>query len=122
LEICWAVATNTLHEVEVRWSERAAVGVMMVPGGYPGAHETGKIITGIEDVDADVQVFLAGVQRTPEGKLLTTGGRTLCVVASGETIEEARERAYDDVRRISFEGAHYRTDIAALAGSAVGAG
>lgn len=122
LEICWAVATNTLDEVEVRWSERATVGVMMVPGGYPGAHETGKVITGIEDVDADVQVFLAGVQRTSEGMLVTSGGRTLCVVALGESVEEARERAYVNVGRISFEGAHYRTDIAADVESAIGAG
>jgi len=122
LDICWAVATNALHEVEIRWSERATVGVVMVPGGYPGPHETGKVITGVEDVDDDVQVFLAGVQRASDGALVTSGGRTLCVVASGDTIEEARERAYDNVRRIAFEGAHYRTDIAVLTGSAVGAG
>ncbi len=85
----------------------------MASGGYPGAYDTGFPIEGIEDVDADVQVFIAGAQRDDAGVLRTSGGRVLCVVASGATVAEARARAYDNVRRITFEGAHYRTDIAA---------
>jgi phosphoribosylamine--glycine ligase len=118
LEIFDAVVDNRLAEVDVEWSDEATVGVMMASGGYPGSYETGKPISGVEDVDDDVQVFMAGAQLR-DGQLVTAGGRVLCVVASGATLAEARERAYDNVRRISFEGAHYRTDIAAREGATV---
>lgn len=113
LEICWAVATNTLDQVEVRWSDRATVCVVMASGGYPGSYSTGGVIEGVDEVDDDVQVFLAGAARDSVGRLVTSGGRVLSVTASGATIAEARARAYENVGRISFEGAHYRTDIGA---------
>ena len=91
----------------------------MASGGYPDAYETGFPISGLAAVDEDVQVFLAGAQRSDGGVIVTSGGRVLCIVASGATIAEARERAYDNVRRISFEGAHYRRDIAASAAQPV---
>ena len=115
LDICDAVAHRRLAEVPVEWSDEATVGVMMVAPGYPGHYETGSAIEGVEDVDTDVQVFMAGTARDGSGRLVTAGGRVLCVVASGTTSIEARERAYDNVRRISFKGAYYRTDIAARA-------
>jgi phosphoribosylamine--glycine ligase len=87
----------------------------MASGGYPGAYTTGHPIEGIGDVDEDVQVFIAGAKRDAQGRLVTSGGRVLCVVARGATVAEARARAYDNVRRIKFEGAYYRTDIAARA-------
>ena len=119
LDICDAVAHGRLADVPVEWSDDATVGVMMASAGYPGPYESGALIEGIEDVDDDVQVFMAGTARDPSGRLVTAGGRVLCVVASGATVVEARERAYDNVRRISFEGAHYRTDIAARADEAL---
>lgn len=115
LEICDAVAHGRLAEVPVAWSEDATVGVVMASRGYPGAYETGAPVTGIHDVDPDVQVFIAGARRDDAGVLRTSGGRVLCVVASAPSMEEARARAYDNVRRIEFEGAHYRTDIGATA-------
>ena len=113
LDICDAVAHGRLADVPVEWDERATVGVMMASAGYPGAYETGVAIEGIDAVDSDVQVFLAGARRDASGVLRTAGGRVLCVVASGATVAEARKRAYDNVQRIRFEGAHYRTDIGA---------
>ena len=113
LAICEGVAHGRLAGVPVEWDDDATVGVVMASGGYPGSYETGKPITGVEDVDGDVRVFLAGARRDAGGTLVTAGGRVLCVVAKAATLAEARERAYDNVRRISFEGAHYRTDIAA---------
>jgi len=110
LDILEAVADRRLGDVEVEWDDVATVAVMMASGGYPGSYETGKPISGLETVDADVQVFVAGA-REENGQLVTAGGRVLCVVAHGATIEEARAKAYDNVSRISFEGAHYRTDI-----------
>lgn len=112
LAICDGVAHGRLAEAPVTWDDDATVGVVMASGGYPGSYETGKPITGVEDVDGDVQVFLAGARRDADGSLVTAGGRVLCVVAKAPTLGEARERAYDNVRRIHFEGAHYRTDIA----------
>ena len=124
LDICGAVADNSLAGIGVEWSDDATVGVVMASGGYPGAYETGFPISGVDDVDSDVQVFMAGAQLvsggTEDETLVTAGGRVLCVVASGETVAEARERAYDNVRRIHFESAHYRTDIALNVGRPVG--
>ena len=115
LDICHAVAHGRLAEVPVEWSDDATVGVMMASAGYPGEYETGFPIEGIDSVDSDVHVFIAGAQRDEAGVLRTSGGRVLCVVAIGATVAEARTRAYDNVRRIHFEGAHYRTDIGATA-------
>ncbi len=122
LAICEGVAHGRLAEIPVTWDDDATVGVVMASGGYPGSYETGKPITGVEDVDGDVQVFLAGARHDADGTLVTAGGRVLCVVAKAPTLGEARERAYDNVRRIHFEGAHYRTDIAAPARVASGRG
>jgi len=91
------------------------VGVIMASGGYPNSYETGFPISGLDDVDEDVQVFIAGAKRNDDGQLVTSGGRVLCVVARGDSMEEARTLAYENVERISFEGAHYRTDIGATA-------
>ena len=113
LAICEAVAHGRLAEAEVEWDGDAAVGVVMASGGYPGEYATGARIEGVGDADADVEVFLAGARRDADGALRTAGGRVLCVVAKAPTLAEARARAYDNVARISFEGAHYRTDIAA---------
>ena len=122
LEVCEAVAHGCLADVEVEWSDEATVGVVMASGGYPGSYETGLPISGVGGSDPGVQVFLAGAQRDAAGVLRTAGGRVLCVVASGASLAEARERAYDRLRGISFEGAHYRTDIGARAGASEGVG
>ncbi|MQC47769.1 MAG: phosphoribosylamine--glycine ligase [Chloroflexi bacterium] len=115
LEICEAVAHGRLGELTVEWDSDATVGVVMASGGYPGAYVSGLPIHGVEDVDPGVEVFFAGAQRTPDGALVTSGGRVLCVVAKAPSLAEARARAYDNVARITFEGAHYRTDIASQA-------
>jgi phosphoribosylamine--glycine ligase len=112
LAICEAVTANRLGELDVQWDERATVGVVMASPGYPGDYPRGAEITGVEAVDPGVHVFFAGAQRDERGRLLTAGGRVLCVVAAGDGVEEARSLAYDNVARISFPGAHYRTDIA----------
>ncbi len=110
-DVASAAARGELGSMDVRWSADAAVGVVMAPGGYPGKYESGHPISGLESIDPDVRVFHAGT-RSEGGQVVTSGGRTLTVVARGKTIREARERAYDNVRRIHFKDAHYRTDIA----------
>ncbi|HEY4669071.1 MAG TPA: phosphoribosylamine--glycine ligase [Tepidiformaceae bacterium] len=110
-EVCEAAAQGRLREVEVRWSPQVAVGVVVASGGYPATYKMGHIIEGVDDVDPDVLVFHAGTKRDQRG-LVTNGGRVLTIVALAGTFEEARKRAYDNVRRIKFMDAQYRTDIA----------
>jgi phosphoribosylamine--glycine ligase len=112
LEALWAVANNRLHETELRWSNEACVAVVLSSGGYPGSYETGLPIEGIDDVEPDVRVFHAGTQQRG-GALVTAGGRVLTIAATGATIDAAREKAYRNVERVRFEGAHFRRDIGA---------
>ena len=94
--------------------DRACVGVVMASGGYPSSYETGRPIDGLDRVDESAAVFYAGARRDG-ARVLTDGGRVLLVTASGQGHRRGASRAYDNVRRIEFEGAHYRTDIAARA-------
>ncbi|MGE3962268.1 MAG: phosphoribosylamine--glycine ligase [Dehalococcoidia bacterium] len=110
LTILNACAHQRLAEVDVEWDDRPTVGVVMASEGYPGPTVTGRPIEGIGDVDDDVQVFIAGAKRV-DGRLVTSGGRVLCVVAQGDTMEAAQAKAYDNVGRIHFEGAQFRRDI-----------
>lgn len=113
LEVLWAVANNRLHEIELRWSDEACVAVVLASSGYPGSYETGLPIEGIDDIEPGVRVFHAGTKRSGHGALATAGGRVLTVAATGATMEAAREKAYRNVERIRFEGAHHRCDIGA---------
>jgi phosphoribosylamine--glycine ligase len=111
LDIFLAVTEDRLAEQEIRWSDERAVCVVMASGGYPGAYEKGKVITGLSDLDDGVVCFHAGTKFGPGGEILTAGGRVLGVTATGATHEEARARAYENVRRIHFDGAYHRSDI-----------
>jgi phosphoribosylamine---glycine ligase len=110
-EIAWASINGRLHEVPVTWLDRASVCVVLASKGYPGSYETGLPISGLDEVDADVRVFHAGTRYGKGGSVLTAGGRVLSVVATGATLEEARQKAYANAERIHFEGVHYRRDI-----------
>ena len=115
-ELLLAAATGRLAEVpEPTWSERAAVDVVLAAPGYPGTVTTGGAITGIEEAERvdGVHVLHAGTGRGDDGALIATGGRVLSVVALGESVAAARERAYEAISRIHLDGAQYRTDIAA---------
>ncbi|PKN78546.1 MAG: phosphoribosylamine--glycine ligase [Chloroflexi bacterium HGW-Chloroflexi-9] len=115
LAIFDACAHGRLADVPVEWDDAASVGVVVASEGYPGPVQSGHLIDGLEDVDADVQVFFAGAKRGESDRIVTAGGRVLCVVAQGPTMEDARAKAYENVRRIRFPGAQYRTDIGATA-------
>lgn len=101
---------------DFRWSPDASVCVVMASGGYPGSYEAGKKITGVEAADSmeAVKVFHAGTTRR-DGAYFTAGGRVLGVTARAPELRAAVDRAYEAVARISFEGAHFRKDIAARA-------
>ena len=112
-EVMLAVAEGRLSEVELRWSDRWAVTVVLTSAGYPGSYEKGKVITGVEDAEAmdDVTVYHAGTALTDAGELVTSGGRVLDVTALGDTFEAARDRAYAACEKIQFEGKTLRHDI-----------
>ncbi|MBQ9179949.1 MAG: phosphoribosylamine--glycine ligase [Firmicutes bacterium] len=109
-EIFESVCDNRLSEQEIQWSDKRAVCVVLASGGYPGDYEKGKVISGLKEVDEDVVVFHAGTKMSG-GDVVTSGGRVLGVTAMGGTNDEARAKAFDNVKRISFEGMHYREDI-----------
>jgi phosphoribosylamine---glycine ligase len=109
LDLLEATIDQRLHEVSARWKPDAAVCVVMASGGYPGSYASGKAIQGLHEADATV--FHAGTRVEGDG-YVTAGGRVLGVTALGPTLTGARDRAYDAVRKIHFEGAQFRTDIA----------
>ncbi|MFF2815504.1 phosphoribosylamine--glycine ligase [Kitasatospora cineracea] len=112
-----AAADGTLGELEpLRWSEEAAVTVVMASEGYPASPRTGDPIEGLDAAEADgASVLHAGTRSGPAGEVLTAGGRVLSVTAVGADLAEARAKAYAGVAEISFKGAQHRTDIAAAA-------
>ena len=113
LEVCLAVCDRKLDQVTLRWDQRPAVCVVMASGGYPAAYEKGKKITGLREAEqlGNVVVFHAGTKKQ-NGDIVTNGGRVLGVTALGEGIAQAKERAYQAVDKVKFEGAYYRRDIA----------
>lgn len=111
LDIFVAGASGELAHVDIQWKEEVAVCVIMSSGGYPGPYRKGDEITGLDQVGDQALVFHAGTTKK-DGKVVTNGGRVLGVTAIGQSVEEARNRAYQAVERIHFEGAHYRKDIA----------
>lgn len=113
LQIAEACINGSLADLRVEWEDNASVCVVLASQGYPGAYETGFPITGVGSVDAGVEVFHAGTRLTEDGQLVTNGGRVLSVVATGDTLEKARMKAYDNVARIQFQGRHFRSDIGA---------
>ena len=115
-ELLLAAATGTLAQTpEPTWSEQAAVDVVLAAPGYPGTVTTGGLVTGIEAAEAveGVHVLHAGTGLNDDGALEATGGRVLSVVALGDDVAQARERAYEAIGLIGLDGAQYRTDIAA---------
>jgi phosphoribosylamine--glycine ligase len=112
LELLWAAANDGPLPAAAEWKKGAAVGVVMASRGYPASSSKGDVIRGLDEVRRvpGVQVFHAATRETG-GDVVTDGGRVLTVTAVGDGFAEARARAYAGVAAISFEGAHYRTDI-----------
>ena len=116
LDLMLACARGNLQPETVKWNNKNFVGVAMVSGGYPDEYRTGYGISGLDhDGPEDTLVFHAGTKLGPSGETLTAGGRVLTVVGGGETMEEARRRAYSRVEQISFTDARWRRDIGSAA-------
>ena len=110
-EICLAALDGSLESISAEWDSRHSIGVVMASQGYPGAYKTGVSISGIEMAcEEDIKGFHAGTA-FQNGNLVSTGGRVLCVTSLGKNIAESQQRCYDQVDKISFDGATFRNDI-----------
>lgn len=109
--LCLAAIDGKLDTVEADWDPRPALGVVMAAGGYPDDYRKGDRIDGLDGVDAsDLKVFHAGT-REQDGRVLTHGGRVLCVTALGDSVADAQARAYQGLAGIHWTDCQYRRDI-----------
>ena len=106
-----AAARGELAEASGSWTSRSSVGVVLASRGYPGTYATGYPIEGLGTIEREVLVFHAGAAADPSG-YVTAGGRVLTLVALGESMAEAKDRAYRNVDRIRFQGMTFRRDLA----------
>ena len=109
--LCLAAIEGRLDEVTVEWDQRAALGVVMAAGGYPGSYAKGAVINGLDNgFPEHVKVFHAGTA-LEDHAVVTSGGRVLCVCALGDTVGQAQAEAYAAVDAIDWDGAFTRSDI-----------
>ena len=109
-ELLMHACDGTLDKADLQWDRRVALGVVMAASGYPGKPRSGDAITGLPADSDELMVFHAGTA-LHDGRLLSSGGRVLCVTALGDSVRVAQQRAYDGVGRIHLDGAVWRRDI-----------
>ena len=111
VELCLTALSGSLDQITAEYDPRAALGVVLAAGGYPESYHKGDEISGFENADTNEQkVFHAGT-RLEGNKVLTNGGRVLCVTALGDSVTQAQKKAYACVQQISWDKVYYRTDI-----------
>ena len=111
VEICKATLDGTLGAQTAEWDSRASLGVVLAAGGYPEGYAKGKVISGLDGADSDTQkVFHAGTM-TNGDNVVTSGGRVLCVVGLGDTVEDAAVQSYQAVDKVTWEKVYFRRDI-----------
>ncbi len=109
---CLAALKQQLDQEHAEWDPRAAVGVVLAAGGYPGDYQKGLPISGLPEPESAVsKVFHAGTTLHND-QIVTAGGRVLCATALGDSVTEAQQRAYELTRSIHWDGVYFRTDIA----------
>jgi phosphoribosylamine--glycine ligase len=99
-----------LDQIDAEWDRRVAMGVVLAAANYPGTPRKGDVISGLPEASDDVHVFHSGTE-DKNGKVLTAGGRVLCVTALGDNVKQAQKHAYDALVGIYFDGMQYRRDI-----------
>jgi phosphoribosylamine---glycine ligase len=114
--LLYAAAVGSLAQLpDLRWRDAAAVTVVVAAAGYPDSPRTGDLVEGLDEVAAavpDAYVLHAGTRRDADGRVRSAGGRVLSVVATGDTVGQARDRAYEAVSLIRLDGRQFRRDIA----------
>ena len=108
-KLCLAATRGKLDQEQVEWSHKTALGVVMAAKGYPDSYDKGDTIT-LPNASSDSKVFHAGT-KLDDGNILSDGGRVLCATSLGVDLEEAQKRAYQLVKKVSWDGSYYRTDI-----------
>lgn len=121
VDICEAILQGRLGAMKPQWDPRYQLCLIATSGrtkgkkgwykGYPNRYKIGLPIDGLDQVDDNCLIFHSGTGLNDDGQLITTGGRVLCIVSNGATLEEAREIAYREMQKVSFEGIYYRSDI-----------
>ncbi|WP_026660832.1 phosphoribosylamine--glycine ligase [Butyrivibrio sp. AC2005] len=113
IEVCEAVIDGTLDKLDLQFEDKAAVCVVLASDGYPVSYEKGKEITGLENFKGKdgYYCFHAGTKFDENGKVVTNGGRVLGITAKGDTLAEARKKAYEATEWVSFENKYMRHDI-----------
>jgi phosphoribosylamine--glycine ligase len=111
VDLCLQALDHKLDHTSVSWDARTSLGVVLAAGGYPDSYNKGDVITGLDGTETEsTKVFHAGTAEK-DGKVVTSGGRVLCACALGSSVTEAQQKAYEVVKKISWEGVYYRTDI-----------
>jgi phosphoribosylamine--glycine ligase len=111
IDIVKAVIKGNLIHTEIEWKEETAVCVVMASDGYPGHYEIGKPIKGLEEAEQKGSIVFHAGTAVKNDAIVTSGGRVLGVTALGKEIHDARQKAYEAISQIHFEGMHYRKDI-----------
>lgn len=113
IEVCEAVIDGTLDKLDLKFEDKAAVCVVLASDGYPVSYEKGKEITGLENFKGKdgYYCFHAGTKFDENSKIVTNGGRVLGITAKGDTLKEARQKAYEATEWVSFENKYMRHDI-----------
>lgn len=111
-EVIRATVEGRLSEIEIEWDERSAMCVVLASGGYPGQYATGMDIKGLENLlnQKDVYVYIAGAKYN-NGDLVTSGGRVMGITAVDTDVFKAKERVYNAIKNIHFDGIYFRKDI-----------
>jgi phosphoribosylamine--glycine ligase len=112
VELCLAACNGKLDKTTSNWDPRPSLGVVMAAGGYPAEYRNGDVIHGLPlEEAADGKVFHAGTKLLEDDRVVTNGGRVLCVTALGNTVAEAQARAYELMKDIHWDGSFSRSDI-----------
>ena len=111
VDLCLTAVDKKLDTATAEWDQRTSLGVVLAAGGYPEDYNKGDVITGLENTETDsTKVFHAGTAEK-NGAIVTNGGRVLCACALGNSVTEAQQKAYEVVKKISWDNVYYRTDI-----------
>jgi len=113
IELIQSCFDGTIESFPIEWDKQTALGIIMASSGYPEKYETGLEINGLDTIDesySDVKIFHSGTA-IHNGKIVTNGGRVLCVTSLGKDVRKAQKIAYDTVKKVTWTGAYYRNDI-----------
>ena len=113
VEICEAILSQTLSNIEIEWQEGSSACVVLASKGYPKKAQTGDVINGLDKAKSieDIEIFHAGTAKNAENEFITAGGRVLGVTATAENLGEALQKAYQSVDKINWNGMQFRRDI-----------